>query len=107
MAKLEKQIEEKLSSSGKAKLEEEVKYLGIIRQAVEYHAHRDPNETDGLLVKKSKRIEDVAQKKAAQKQAVKEKSFRERLAEKRAEADRINAGRSYHRNIPVNGREER
>ena len=107
MAKLEKQIEEKLSSSGKARLEEEVKYLGIIRQAVEYYAHRDPNETDGLLLKKSKRIEDVAQKKAAQKQAVKEKSFSERLAEKRAEADRINAGRSYHRNIPVNGREER
>ncbi len=107
MAKLEKQIGDKLSSSGRAGLEEEVKYLGIIRKAMEYYARRDPNETDGLILKKARRIEDAAQKKTLQPQTVKGKSFSDRLAELDARADRINAGRTYHRSNPVRSRDTR
>ena len=107
IAQLGKQIEEKLSSSGRAKLEEEVKYLGIIRKAMEYYAGRDPNESDGLFLKKTRRIEDVAQKKTAQPQTVKGKSFSDRLAELDAKADRINAGRTYGRKTPSRGGYER
>ena len=107
MAKLEKQIGDKLSSSGRAGLEEEVKFLGIIRKAMEYYARRDPNETDGLILKQPRRIEDAAQKKTSQSQTVKGKSFSDRLAELEAKADRINAGRTFHRSNPVRSRDTR
>ena len=107
MAKLEKQIGEKLSSSGRAGLEEEVKCLGIIRKAMEYYARRDPNETDGLILKKARRIEDAAQKKTLQPQTVKGKSFSDRLAELEAKADRINAGRKHEKSNPIRDRYER
>ena len=107
MAKLEKQIGDKLSSSGRAGLEEEVKFLGIIRKAMEYYARRDPNETDGLILKKPRRIEDAAQKKTLQPQTVKGKSFSDRLAELEAKADRINAGRKHEKSNPIRDRYER
>ena len=107
MAKLEKQIGDKLSSSGRAGLEEEVKFLGIIRKAMEYYARRDPNETDGLILKKPRQIEDAAQKKTLQPQTVKGKSFSDRLAELEAKADRINAGRKHEKSNPIRDRYER
>ena len=107
MAKLEKQIGDKLSSSGRAGFEEEVKYLGIIRKAMEYYARRDPNETDGLILKKPRQIEDAAQKKTLQPQTVKGKSFSDRLAELEAKADRINAGRKHEKSNPIRDRYER
>ncbi|MBQ8956201.1 MAG: hypothetical protein IJ075_04450, partial [Lachnospiraceae bacterium] len=104
LERTEQKIADRLSQLGKERLEDEVRYLKIIRKAVDYCSNMG-----GMVSGEGTGADEMTltERGKQDNKEVHKRSFSDALADKAAEADRINAGRTYGRNNPIHGRDER